>query len=329
MDNCASCYPAEPIYELRVEGRPNLEVLAGMTAMLPPMERHGEGDWQQLRLREQDLIGLADFGADHMELERMYYRSLADPQWQPFTRIGETLAARWVDDVILHERVVSWAQPILDAQGGLYAHEMLARFEQPDGSLLSPGEVFAAAKSRNRLYALDKLCRMQAIRSSVHLPKKVFINFIPTSIYSPEHCLRSTIALSRELGFEPSKFVFEVVETEQVEDYKHLKTILDYYQARGFQYALDDVGAGYSTIELLEDLKPHYMKLDRSYVDGVAAHEEKQVTALQMLAAARGAGAVPLAEGVEREADFAWLRNQGYELFQGYLFGRPEPVVKQ
>ena len=326
MENCSGCYPNEPIYELRVEGAPNLEVLAGMATMLRPLERSGEGDWQELRLREKDMVGLADFCSDHMDLEGMHYRQGAESRWQPFSHLGETLSNRWVDEVILQERVVSSAQPILDAEGGLYAHEILARFRGADGILISPAEVFAAAKARNRLYALDKLCRMTAIRSSVHLPAKVFINFIPTSIYSPEHCLRSTIALSQELGFEPSKFVFEVVESEQVEDLEHLKSILRYYQARGFRYALDDVGAGYSTVELLEDLQPHYMKLDRSYVDGVVGSIDKQTVAKSMLHAARTTGAVPLAEGVETEADFEWLRRQGYELFQGYFFGRPEPV---
>ena len=116
---------------------------------------------------------------------------------------------------------------------------------------------------------------MTAVRSAAKVNKKVFINFIPTSIYSPEHCLKSTVQLARFLGIDPSHFVFEVVETEQVDDLEHLKKILQYYKEKGFQYALDDVGEGFSTIELLEELSPHYMKLDMKFVQGVATDSDQ------------------------------------------------------
>ena len=75
---------------------------------------------------------------------------------------------------------------------------------------------------------------------------------------------------------DPNQFVFEVVETEQVEDLDHLKNILSYYKDKGFQYALDDVGEGYSTLDMLSSLQPQYMKLDMKYVQGVAVDPEKQ-----------------------------------------------------
>jgi EAL domain-containing protein (putative c-di-GMP-specific phosphodiesterase class I) len=155
--------------------------------------------------------------------------------------------------------------------------------------------------------------------------EKAFINFIPTSIYSPEFCLRSTTELADQLGVDPHRLVFEVVETEQVDDLDHLKKILAYYKEKGFEYALDDVGEGYSTIEMLADLKPNYMKLDMQYVQGVAHDAGKQSVALQFLEKAVEIGSVPLAEGIEERADFDWLKEQGYQLFQGYYFGKPSP----
>ena len=87
------------------------------------------------------------------------------------------------------------------------------------GSMIYPNEIFTAAKKRGRLYALDRLCRMTAVRHSAGLNTKAFINFIPTSIYSPEFCLRSTVSLANELGIDPNQFIFEGVETEQDKDY--------------------------------------------------------------------------------------------------------------
>jgi EAL domain-containing protein (putative c-di-GMP-specific phosphodiesterase class I) len=81
------------------------------------------------------------------------------------------------------------------------------------------------------------------------------------------------------------------------------------------------VGAGFSTVELLSELQPHYMKLDMKYVQGVSKDPEKQKTAEVFLQQALKMESVPLAEGIETREDFEWLRDKGYQLFQGYLFG--------
>ncbi|SFB43543.1 EAL domain, c-di-GMP-specific phosphodiesterase class I (or its enzymatically inactive variant) [Cohnella sp. OV330] len=255
----------------------------------------------------------------------MVYR-VNDGDWKPMKDLPDDLRERWVEGIIAEERVATYAQPIVAADGDVYGYEVLARFLAEDGKLLSPAEVFAAAKRRNRLYALDRMCRMAAVRSAVHLEGKVFINFIPTSIYSPQHCLRTTTALTRELGLDASRFVFEVVESEQVEDLDHLKSILSYYTEQGFSYALDDVGEGFSTPELLREIKPHYMKLDRGAANNVSDDPAKQRMAGELLQAALQVGAVPLAEGIEREEDYRWLHALGYRLFQGYLWGKPEAI---
>lgn len=219
-------------------------------------------------------------------------------------------------------------QLILTADGEVYAYEMLARFYNEDGETIFPGEIFGAAKERGRLYALDLVCRMTAVRHSVNLKGKLaFINFIPTSIYNPEFGLRSTTALAEQLEVDPRQLVFEVVETEQVEDVAHLKTILEYYRKKGFQYALDDVGEGFSTKEMLKDIKPNYMKLDMKYVQGVSGDEEKKRVAKRFLAQAKRDRAVPLAEGIEEPEDFEWLKREGYQLFQGYMFGKPSAEI--
>lgn len=326
MGKCNLCIINEPIYEVRFEGTENERVLEQVVRVLGIKQVLLQQEGKQIRMREAGMWDFYDFCVDHLRLEQIWFRAESEDEWRPIGLLPDILKVGWVDRLIQEQRIVSWAQPIVDQRGELYGHEILARFVQPDGTLISPAEVFAAAKLRNRLYVLDRMCRMAAIKSAVHLPQKVFINFIPTSIYSPEHCLQSTITLSHELGFDAAKFVFEVVESEYVEDLAHLKSILDYYRERGFQYALDDVGSGFSTVELLQDLKPHYMKLDKSFVQGVAREKEKQDIATRLLHAAGEVGAIPLAEGIETEEDLAWLRHNGFQLFQGYLIGRPEPV---
>lgn len=276
-----------------------------------------------LMVKESGVREFLDFSRDFMDLENIYFRVEQSEKWQPISEIERVLEMNWIDEVIRKKQIVSYSQPIVNAKLEIFGYEVLSRFKREDESFMFPNEIFTAARSRGRLYALDRMCRLAAVNYSAQLNKKVFINFIPTSIYSPEFCLKSTVQLANELGIEPTQFIFEVVESDKVEDIEHLKRILAYYREKGFRYALDDVGEGYSTLEMLDDLQPQYMKLDMKYVQGVAQDSEKQKAARLFLQKAFEVGAVPLAEGIEEIEDFEWLKKEGYLLFQGYLFGKP------
>lgn len=271
---------------------------------------------------------LLDFAQDFLDINTLYFRHQQN-DWRPFNEVSAILDVQWIDDIIRQKAVICYSQPIVDEHGEIFAYEVLARFPNEDGTMRFPNEVFAAARQRGRLYALDRLCRMKAVEYSTQLQKKTFINFIPTSIYSPEFCLRSTMQLAKKTGADFEQFVFEVVETDKVEDIEHLKLILRYYEEKGFQYALDDVGEGHSTMEMLGELKPHYMKLDMKYGQDVSKDAKKQQMAKSFLRKALEVGAVPLAEGIENKHDFTWLRQQGYKLFQGYYFGKPAPTPQR
>ena len=323
--SCHACVVGNLQFEIKVDGERNLFTYP---EVVQHMDRNGVllgADGNVLVVSEAGMRDFLDFCHDHMDPDRVFFR-LAEEDWRLLSDAEGILESQWIDEVIRKELVTCHAQPILDAEGEIYAYEMLARFYQEDGSMIYPGEIFGAARKRDRLYALDRICRMAAVRAATFTDKKVFINFIPTSIYSPEFCLKSTTMLADRLGVHPDRLVFEVVETENVEDTDHLKRILAFYKEKGFRYALDDVGEGYSTLELLSDLQPHYMKLDMKYVQGVAGDTQKQQTASAFLAEAKKLGSVPLAEGIELEEDFVWLKEKGYQLFQGYLFGKPAAI---
>ncbi|MGB6406226.1 MAG: EAL domain-containing protein [Planococcus donghaensis] len=320
---CNSCTVAAIKFEIKLEGQTNLSALPMVIEHLKRREIDVVLKGNKLQIDEKGAREFLDFCNDLLVMEAATFR-INQEAWQPLQEMSKVFAMEWIDAVIKDERIVCHYQPIVDADETIYAFEMLARFQNEDGSMIYPNEIFPAAKTRGRLYALDRVCRMTAVKYAAALNgTKAFINFIPTSIYSPEFCLRSTIALSEKLGVNPNSLVFEVVETEKVDDIDHLKKILSYYKSRGFDYALDDVGEGYSTIELLADLKPKYMKLDMQFVQDVATDTKKQEIAKKFLEKAQEIGSIPLAEGIETRQDFDWLKQLGYQLFQGYYFGKP------
>lgn len=324
--DCNNCSVAELKFEFNFAGELNAAMLPQVIEHLKRREIAVVSKTQRFIIPESGAKELMDFCVDYMEPDNVTFR-VNQGDWKPFSEIETVMEMEWIDEVIKKELLTCHYQPIVDADEQIFAYEMLSRFQNEDGSTIYPNEIFPAAKIRGRLYALDRVCRMTAVKyAAVLKDKKAFINFIPTSIYSPEFCLRSTTKLANELGVDPKQLVFEVVETEKVDDLDHLKTILAYYKEKGFEYALDDVGEGYSTMEVLADLRPQYMKLDMQYVQGVATDAVKQKTALKFLEQAQKNGSVPLAEGIEEKMDFEWLKGQGYKLFQGYYFGKPAPA---
>lgn len=326
MIDCQACFPTDITYKLKFSGEEHNTLIPSICHDLSVKKQLIKYEENILVVREEAVSGLADFIMDHMDYSQVYF-SIDDQTWLPIQDITTFTDSQWVDRMITEQLVTIFAQPIVDGNEEIYGYELLSRFRLEDGEYMAPSKVFQAAKARNRMYALDRLCRMTAVRNATKLSKKVFINFIPTAIYSPQHCLNSTVQLAHQLDIDPSRFVFEVVETEEVDDLDHLKNILIYYREKGFEYALDDVGEGFSSKEVLEELAPNYMKLDMKYVQAVSTDTSKQRTAKNFLHAANKIGAVPLAEGIESKEDFEWLKKAGYRLFQGYLFGKPAPLI--
>lgn len=235
--------------------------------------------------------------------------------------------AEFLAGVIDDGRLVTHFHPIWDmATETLYGWECLSRGVAADASLIPPQQLFEAAHATGMTFALDRLARQTALRTAqkAGLPGKLFINFVPTAIYDPVFCLKTTVDLARDLGLDPGRIVFEVVETERVADEAHLKTIVDYYRAQGFQVALDDVGSGYSSLNLLAALRPDVLKVDAAIVRGVDADPTRQAVFKALAGIAADTGSRLLAEGIETEAERDWAADHGAVLAQGFLWGRPQ-----
>jgi EAL domain-containing protein (putative c-di-GMP-specific phosphodiesterase class I) len=236
-------------------------------------------------------------------------------------------------DILNNESITSHFQPIIDIKTNtIYGYETLARGVKPDGSLMYPDILFEKSKRNDLNFKLDRLCRESSLKTAAtkKVTQKVFINFIPTSIYDPEFCLNSTVKWANQLEFDPSQIVFEVVETELVKNQKHLKSILEYYREKGFKIALDDVGEGYSSLNMLIELKPDIIKIDRNIIDGIDKNELKQSVYKALFNLAREHNITVLAEGVETPYELETIKSIGVDLVQGYYFAKPtaEPIRK-
>jgi EAL domain-containing protein (putative c-di-GMP-specific phosphodiesterase class I) len=234
---------------------------------------------------------------------------------------------RWLVDLLREERLTVHFQPIVSTTDPtrVFAHECLLRGLEPDGRLISPAPMFRAASEAGLLFHLDRAARLRSIRAAAEhgVQSSVFINFNPSSVYDPRYCLRSTLAAVEETGLPPERVVFEVTETEEVRDTDLLYRTLKFYREAGFRIALDDLGAGYSSLSLLAELRPDFVKLDLALIREVDRDPYRARVAAKLLELARSLEVASVAEGIERPEQLDWVREHGADYAQGFLFARP------
>jgi len=241
----------------------------------------------------------------------------------------------WVAEMLRDARLTTHFQPIVSCTDprSIFAYECLLRGKTTDGQIVPPGTIFHAAREAGFLFHLDRAARLTAVREATahQITTPIFINFNPTAIYDPRNCLASTIKAIKDAAIPPERVVFEVVESDETADPDHLLHILAAYRDAGFRIALDDMGAGYSTLNLLSRLHPDFIKLDREIVRDIGADPYKAEIATKLLELAAVLNIDVIAEGVETETEWQWLRQHGARYVQGYLFARPAspppPVV--
>ena len=236
-------------------------------------------------------------------------------------------------EILYSKSFTSHFQPIIDTKNdSIFGYESLIRGVYPDGTLMYPDEIFKKSTRNNTNFKLDQICRETALKTAAtkRINKKIFINFLPTSIYDPEYCLQATVKWAKQLEFNPKNIVFEVVETEKVKDKEHLKEILNFYREKGFLIALDDVGEGYSSLNMIIDIKPDIIKVDRNIIHNIENDNMKQsiYKALRQISSENSIKL--LAEGVETANELNILKDLGVDYAQGYYYSKPlaEPIRK-
>jgi EAL domain-containing protein (putative c-di-GMP-specific phosphodiesterase class I) len=215
-------------------------------------------------------------------------------------------------------------QPIYDAvDERVWGYEALVRGLSGEGA----PEVLSRILPDQR-YRFDQDCRVKAIELASRLfpageDLKLSINFMPNAVYEPAACLRATLRAAARCSFPTSAIMFEFTENEEVADTAHLTNIITEYRKHGFTTAIDDFGAGHAGLSLLVDFQPDLMKLDMKLVRGIDGSPARQAVVSGVLGIAGELGITVLAEGVETEAEYLFLKAAGIRLFQGYWFATP------
>jgi EAL domain-containing protein (putative c-di-GMP-specific phosphodiesterase class I) len=215
-------------------------------------------------------------------------------------------------------------QPIYDAvDDRVWGYEALVRGLSGEGAF----EVLSRISPEQK-YRFDQDCRVKAIELASRLfpageELKLSINFMPNAVYEPAACLRATLLAASRHSFPTSSIMFEFTENEEVTDTAHLTNIITEYRKHGFTTAVDDFGAGHAGLGLLVDFQPDLIKIDMKLVRAVDSSPARQAVIAGIVGIANELSIMVLAEGVETEAEFLFLKAGGIRLFQGYWFAKP------
>ncbi|MBZ9711868.1 EAL domain-containing protein [Deinococcus multiflagellatus] len=250
--------------------------------------------------------------------------------WQvrPLAEWLVCLETPWYPDALQH--LTFDVQPIVAlGSGTVGAYEALVRAQLGERRV-GAGELLRAAEGHRHLRSFDAQARREAIRQAAPLlpaGQQLFINFAPGVVYNPDVCLQTTFAACREADIDFQCLVFEVTESERFPDLDMLRRILARYRAEGARVALDDLGAGYTSLSYLDELRPDIVKLDRALSQNLTPNDPRVGLLAALIAYAHDLEIQVVAEGVEDLDSLRLLRELGADYAQGYVLGRPAPTL--
>lgn len=227
--------------------------------------------------------------------------------------------------ILSSESVSSLYQPIIDRYSGeIFAYEALSRGPS-DSVLHAPLQLFDYARQHGLLSEIENLCRKKAIEGFVRqqLPGKLFINISPDVLEQVHHPKEMTIELLDQYGLSTNQVVIELTEQHPGSDELTLLQALSHYQKMGLSIALDDLGAGYSSLRLWSQARPEFVKIDRHFIENIDTDSTKQEFVRSFVEIAQSMHCKVIAEGVETQGEFEYLCKLKIDYFQGYYFCKP------
>lgn len=212
-------------------------------------------------------------------------------------------------------------QPIVNAaEKRIVSYEALVRGAKDESAF----QVFHEVKGEE-LYRFDEACRVRAIElaSQLGLTCDLNLNLLPRGLEASTTAISSTIEAAGRCGLGLDRLVLEITESEIINNYSNFVETINRQRSAGFQIAIDDFGAGYSGLNLLAEFQPDIIKIDMQLIRGIESNGPKQAIIRGIARTCLDLGIDIMAEGVETMAEYSWFREEGIDLFQGYLFGKP------
>lgn len=223
-------------------------------------------------------------------------------------------------------------QPQIDLHSGALAGvEALLRWKHADLGHVSPAEFIPLAEESGLISTIGEWVLRQALKQFRVWQNKgtavpiIAVNISALQFRHPDLPLQIERILAEE-GVKPEHLELELTESAVMLNPEKAIAMMRRLNARGVRFAIDDFGTGYSSLAILKKFKAHRLKIDRSFVHDISHNAESRSIVLAIIQMAKSMGLSTIAEGVETTEEMAFLREQGCDEIQGFLFSKAVPA---
>lgn len=217
-------------------------------------------------------------------------------------------------------------QPLLDvASGAVIGFEALLRWEHPARGMVSPAEFIPLAEEVGLIVPIGEWVLRQALRTAANWPETILVavNVSPVQFADGARLLSAVDEALAGAGLPGARLEVEITESVLLRDAAETLAILHDLRARGVRIAMDDFGTGYSSLSQLRSFPFDKIKIDRSFVSAIESENGGKAVVRAITALGASLGMTVTVEGVETEAQAAFVAASGGHQMQGYLISRP------
>ncbi|PZA12956.1 diguanylate cyclase [Rhodopseudomonas palustris] len=218
-------------------------------------------------------------------------------------------------------------QPQATTSGDVIGFEALLRWRHPERGMVSPALFVPLAEETGQIGPIDEwvLRSVCAEAASWANPLAIAVNFSPLD-FRRFDLPALILQILLETGLQASRLEVEITEGVLIEDFAGAIAILRKIKDLGVRVAMDDFGAGYSSLSYLQSFPFDKIKIDQAFTRKLETNPESAAIVEAILSLARTLKLPVIAEGVETEKQLAFLARAGCDEVQGYLIGRPQPI---
>lgn len=237
-------------------------------------------------------------------------------------------------EALQREAIVVHYQPQVELESRrVVALEALVRWPHPGRGLLLPHSFVPLAEGSGQIGRVGAVVLRQVARQLAQWRARG-LPLVPVAVnvslqeIQDDRFVTGLVDTLREFGVHPHLIEFEITESAAMKDAEHTLRQLRRLEALGFRMAIDDFGTGFSSLSHLRQLPTQTIKIDQSFVQGGVHNPADRDITEAIIALARKLRLTTVAEGIETEAQAAWLREAGCTIGQGFLFVPPLPPDK-
>jgi PAS domain S-box-containing protein len=231
-----------------------------------------------------------------------------------------------IRDALDQDRLVIYSQPIIDlTTGRTVQQELLLRMVADDGTIVAPGDFLPIAERYGLISEIDRWVIRQATQNAATGVPTEF-NVSGASIGDPD-VLREIESALESTGADPSLLTIEVTETAVMNEIEAGRVFAQRVTDLGCSIALDDFGMGWASLTYLKHFPTQHLKIDIEFVQDLTTSDADERLVRGIVGLAKEFDLVTTAEGIEDNETLIRLRELGVDRGQGYLFGRPQPLL--